>query len=143
MHFEVLVTAGAARDLDELDDWIARHDSPAKAAYVVDRIESAISALSRFPERGARPLELLALGISDYRETLFKPCRIVYRVDGKRVYVHLVADGRRDMQELLGRRLLRSAASPSAETCSGKRIREFNAGEAALAKVLRKKKPVG
>jgi toxin ParE1/3/4 len=109
MRFEVLVTAGAARDLDELDDWIARHDSPARAAYVVDRIESAISALARFPERGARPRELLALGISDYRETLFKPYRIVYRVDGKRVYVHMVADGRRDMQELLGRRLLRTA----------------------------------
>ena len=108
MRFEVLLTAGAVRDLDELDDWIARHDSPAKAAYVVDRIESAISALSRFPARGARPRELLALGIGDYRETFFKPYRIVYRIEGKRVYVHLIADGRRDMQELLGQRLLRS-----------------------------------
>lgn len=107
MRFEVLLTAGAVRDLEELDDWIARHDSPAKAAYVVDRIESAISALSRFPERGARPRELLALGISDYRETLFKPYRILYYVAGKRVYVTLIADGRRDLQALLGRRLVR------------------------------------
>jgi toxin ParE1/3/4 len=113
MRFEVLVTAGAARDLDEIDDWIAQHDSPARAAHVVDRIASAMSALSRFPERGARPHELLALGIGDYRETFFKPYRIVYRVEGKWVYVHLIADGRRDMQALLGRRLLRSAVDPS------------------------------
>jgi toxin ParE1/3/4 len=140
MRFEVLLTAGAVRDLDELDDWIARHDSPARAAHVVDRIASAIAALSRFPERGARPRELLALGIGDYRETFFKPYRIVYRIERARVYVHLIADGRRDMQALLGRRLLRSVGSASAEAYSAKRIREFDAGEAALAKVLRRKK---
>ena len=51
-------------------------------------------------------LQLLALGIRDYRETFFKPYRIVYTVEGKRVYVSLIADGRRDMQTLLARRLL-------------------------------------
>jgi toxin ParE1/3/4 len=51
---------------------------------------------------------LLALGIRDYRETFFKPYRIIYRVEGKRVYVYLIADGRRDMQSLLERRLLES-----------------------------------
>jgi toxin ParE1/3/4 len=49
---------------------------------------------------------LLALGIRDYRETSFKPCRIVCYVEGKRVYVSLIADSRRDMQALLSRRLL-------------------------------------
>lgn len=36
----------------------------------------------------------------------FKPYRLVYRVAGERVYVYLIADGRRDMQSLLARRLL-------------------------------------
>jgi toxin ParE1/3/4 len=31
---------------------------------------------------------------------------VVYRVAGERVYVYLIADGRRDMQSLLARRLL-------------------------------------
>ena len=108
MRFEVRLTADALHDLEEIDDWISTYDSPAKAEHVVASIEAAVATLGRFPERGRRPTELLALGILDYRETFFKPYRIVYFVEGKRVYVSLIADGRRDMQALLGRRLLRS-----------------------------------
>ena len=50
--------------------------------------------------------ELLALGIREYREIFFKPYRMIYRVMDKNVYVLLIADGRRDMQTLLQRRLL-------------------------------------
>lgn len=106
MPFEVRLTADAVRDLEEIDDWISRRDSPARAAHVAASIEAAIAALKRYPQRGRHPTELLALGIRDYRETFFKPYRIVYFVEGKRVYVSLIADGRRDMQALLARRLL-------------------------------------
>jgi len=106
MHFEVRLTADAVRDLEEIDDWISANDSPAKAEHVLVNIEAAIGTLKRFPERGRHPAELLALGIRDYRETFFKPYRIIYYVDGKRVYVALIADGRRDLQALLARRLL-------------------------------------
>ena len=105
MRFEVLLTADAERDLDELYDYIAGHDTPGNAAHVLDRIEEALERLSTFPERGAYPKELLALGIRDYRQTFFKPYRMIYRVLEQRVYVYLIADGRRDMQTLLTRRL--------------------------------------
>jgi toxin ParE1/3/4 len=55
---------------------------------------------------GAYPKELLALGIREYREIFFKPYRVIYRVLGNVVHVFLIADGRRDMQTLLQRRLL-------------------------------------
>lgn len=71
----------------------------------LDRIEDALEKLSTFPERGAHPKELLALGIRDYRQTYFKPYRMIYRIIERRVYVYLIVDGRRDMQTLLGRRL--------------------------------------
>jgi len=58
------------------------------------------------PQRGAYTRELLALGIREYREIFFKPYRIIYRVVGKRVYVFLIADGRRDLQKVLQQRLL-------------------------------------
>jgi toxin ParE1/3/4 len=95
MPFEVRLTADAVRDLEEI-----------KVAHVAASIEAAITALKHYPQRGRNPTELLALGIRDYRETFFKPYRIVYYVEGKRVYVSLIADGRRDMQALLARRLL-------------------------------------
>lgn len=106
MPFRVLLTNDAARDLEELYDYIALHDAPRKADYVLDQIEKAFSKLSEFPERGAYPKEMLALGIREYREIFFKPYRIIYRVLEKKVYVLLIVDGRRDMQSLLQRRLL-------------------------------------
>jgi len=103
---EVIVSADASADLVEIVNWIADHDSPAKAEQVLARIQSTLATLSRFPHRGAHPRELLALGIRDYRETAFKPYRIVYYLEARRVIVVLIADGRRDMQALLARRLL-------------------------------------
>ena len=106
MLFAVLLTKDAARDLNELYDYIVVHDSPRKADYVLEKIETAFSTLSEFPERGVYPKELLKLGIREYREIFFKPYRIIYRVMDKNVYVLLIVDGRRDMQSLLQRRLL-------------------------------------
>jgi toxin ParE1/3/4 len=106
MRFKVFLTKDALRDLEELYDYIALHDTPRKADYVLDKIEKAFSNLSDLPERGAHPKELLALGIREYREIFFKPYRIIYRIIKKKVYILLIVDGRRDMQSLLQRRLL-------------------------------------
>ena len=106
MPFAVLLTNDAARDLEALYDYIALHDAPQKADYVLEQIEKAFSRLSEFPERGAYPKELAALGVREYREIFFKPYRIIYRIIDKDVYVLLIVDGRRDMQTLLQRRLL-------------------------------------
>lgn len=105
-RFEVLLTADADSDLTELYEYIAAHDAPEKAEYVLNRIARVLETLAMFPDRGSHPKELLALGVRDYRQAFFKPYRLVYRVIGKCVYVYLIADGRRDMQALLQRRLL-------------------------------------
>ena len=107
-RFEVLLTEDASSDLEELYDYIATHDTPAKAEYVLDRIGKVMETLSTFPERGSYPKELLALGVREYRQTFFKPYRVIYQVIDDRVYVYLIVDGRRDMQALLQRRLLGS-----------------------------------
>jgi len=106
MPLAVLLTEDAARDLEDLYDYIALHDASEKADYVLEQIEKAFSRLSEFPEQGSYPKELLALGIREYREVFFKPYRIIYRVLEENVYIFLIADGRRDMQSLLQRRLL-------------------------------------
>jgi toxin ParE1/3/4 len=106
MPFRVMLTNDAARDLEELYDYIALHDASRKADCVLDQIEKAFSKLSEFPERGAYPKGMLTLGIREYRQIFFKPYRILYRVMEKNVYVLLIVDGRRDMQSLLQRRLL-------------------------------------
>jgi toxin ParE1/3/4 len=106
MLHRVLLTLDAVNDLEELDTWISTHDSPERADYVLDRISEVFQELAKLPERGTYPKELSALGIREFREVFFKPYRIIYRVEHRAVYIYLIADGRRDMQTLLSRRLL-------------------------------------
>jgi len=106
MPYRVLLTRHAVNDLEELDTWIATHDSPERADYVTDSISEVLQKLTKLPERGTYPKELSALGIHEFREVFFKPYRIIYRVEHRTAYIYLIADGRRDMQTLLSRRLL-------------------------------------
>ncbi len=105
-HYPVLLTQGAEQDLESLYDYIAEFDCQANANSVLDRLGRVVSDLALFPERGSYPKELLALGIKEYRQTSFKPYRVIYRVLDRQVLIYLIVDGRRDMQSLLSRRLL-------------------------------------
>jgi toxin ParE1/3/4 len=104
--FEVLLTEGAEQDLEAIHDYISEFDCVANANDVLDEVMGVVESLSRFPERGSYPKELVGLGIKEYRQTFFKPYRVIYRVTGSQVIIYLIADGRRDMQTVLARRLL-------------------------------------
>ena len=106
MSYQIFLTDDAAYDLEDLFDYMESHDAPEKADHVLEKIEETFSSLAENPERGTYPNELLAVGLKEYRELYFKPYRIIYRIIDKRVYVMVIADGRRDMQSLLQRRLL-------------------------------------
>ena len=106
MRYAVLLTAGAEQDLESIYDYIREFDGPGQADHVLDRLLEVVERLAEFPERGSYPKGLLALGIKDYRQTAFKPYRVIYRVLGDRVVIYQVVDGRRDMQSVLARRLL-------------------------------------
>lgn len=104
--YEVLLTRGAEQDLESIYDYIAEFDSKANADDVLNRLLKVVESLRAFPERGTYPKELVALGIRDYRQAAFKPYRVIYRIIGQTVYIYVIADGRRDIQSLLARRLL-------------------------------------
>lgn len=105
-NYEVLLTEGAEQDLESIYDYIAEFDCQANADTVLDHVLEVVDSLTAFPERGAYPKELIALGIRDYRQTAFKSYRVIYRVTGQKVYIPVIADSRRDIQALLARRFL-------------------------------------
>jgi toxin ParE1/3/4 len=106
MTFAVKFTPGARKDLRSIHDYIARNGSSAKADYVARKIIEEALSLAAAPARGTHPPELLALGRRDYRQVFFKPYRILYKVRGQGIFIAVIADGRRDMQSLLARRLI-------------------------------------
>jgi toxin ParE1/3/4 len=106
MPSEVLLTVDAERDLEEILDFIERSDSRQRTDHVLERLIEVTRGLAGEPERGSHPKELRELGIREFRQAFFKPYRVIYRVMGDQVFVYGIADGRREMQALLARRLL-------------------------------------
>ncbi len=107
MTYQVVIIDDAADDLFEIYRYILEHDSEQSANGVLDGIEEICRNLSQMPNRGHIPPELRRICVSDDFEVHFKPYRIIYEIDGKKIFVHCVIDGRRALQELLERRLLR------------------------------------
>jgi toxin ParE1/3/4 len=106
MRREVVLTQDAERDLEELYAYIAKFDSPKSADHVLDRVLGIAETLATFPERGSQPPELRSIGMQEFRQVFFKPYRVIYRIHDAQVVVYLIADGRRDLQSILARRLL-------------------------------------
>jgi toxin ParE1/3/4 len=105
MIYTVRVTSGAWRDLEEICEWIAENDSLESADYVLDRLAKTADSIAALPSRGARPKELPPRMGVEYRQVFFKPYRVIYQVLRNEVVIHLLADGRRNLQTLLLRRL--------------------------------------
>ncbi|MDF7679977.1 type II toxin-antitoxin system RelE/ParE family toxin [Enterobacteriaceae bacterium ESL0689] len=104
--YKVVMTKDAEADLEEIYNYITDHDSSYNADYVLDELLKVTDTLTNFPMKGSIPKELQSLGIQEYRQIFFKPYRVIYRAIGKQVVIFIIADGRRDMQTLLSRRLL-------------------------------------
>ena len=106
MEYSVEVTEDAERDLQAIFDYIASHRSHEAAERLITEIEEVIQSLGLHPNRGRRPVELVEQGISEYREVIAGRFRIIYRISGEAVHVSVVADGRRNMQDLLFHRVI-------------------------------------
>lgn len=107
MRYDVRITEAAERDLFDIWEYVALNDAPGKADDLLERLEQTCENLRTSPARRHIPPELDRIGVDSYREVHFKPYRIIYETVGRIVYVHAILDGRRDLQSLLERRLLR------------------------------------
>lgn len=107
MTYRVRLVIDAEDDLIDLHRYVARHDSVEQADWLLERFEESCASLTSLSERGHPPPELERVGVTAFREVHFKPYRIIYEVSGRDVFVHAIVDGRRSLQDLLHKRLLR------------------------------------
>ena len=108
MKIDVYLISDAEEDIFEIYHYILRHDSPEKADAVFNKLQEACSSLETMAMRGHVPPELDRISVREYREIHLKPYRIIYSIVAKQVFIHCVLDGRRDLDDLLQSRLLRS-----------------------------------
>jgi len=106
-RYSVYFAESAVRDLEEIARFVAV-ESPANARRLVERLRDRSRGLGTLPERGRIVPELAAFGIRAFREIVVRPYRIIYRPRDRDVLVLAVFDGRRDLEDVLLERLVRS-----------------------------------
>lgn len=105
--FSVEWTVAASDDLNEILGYILARD-PRHALKVNDDIGAKAEALDHMPQRGRIIPELKFHGVMNYRELLIGPWRLMYRIEGNTVWIVSLLDGRRQLEDLLLERFLRS-----------------------------------
>lgn len=107
-RFRVRWAEFAVRDLEDLIAYL-KMDSSVNAGRVSDRLEQRATKLETSHPRGRAVPELARFGMHTWRELLIDPYRLIYRIEGDTVTVLALFDGRRDLEDLLLERLVRSA----------------------------------
>ncbi len=106
MVFNVVLLASAEQDLKDLRQYIVKNFSVVVWQETYGNIKKAIRNLKHFPLAGSIPDEFHQLNISQYRQVIVGLNRIIYEVRQQTVYIHVIVDGRRDLQTLLTKRVL-------------------------------------
>jgi len=107
MKYEVLITKSAEDDLTSIYEYVFINDSPSKAERLFEKIQNAILVLENFPNRGHIPPELDRINVSGFLEVNYKSYRIFYQIFDKKVYIHFILDSRRNLSDILQKRLIR------------------------------------
>jgi toxin ParE1/3/4 len=96
----------ALQDVESILAYIATRDDIACAAALYEKLIARIDTLDANPERCRVVLELRDIGITDYRELIFKPFRICFRIHDRDIVLVSILDGRRDLDQILIERAL-------------------------------------
>lgn len=105
MKKRVVWSTAALRDYEAIVDYVSERDGIEFAERLHEKLYPAIGELSLHPERCRVVPELRRLGVTVYRELVVRPYRVPFRIRGRDVVVLAVLDGRRDLEEILLRRL--------------------------------------
>ena len=103
--YQVVWASVAEHDLREIVGSISV-ESPGNALKIFQKIKEIASSLYTHPERGRIVPELQDQGISHYRELIIPPWRLIYRIAKHEIYVLSVIDSRRNVEDILLKRLI-------------------------------------
>lgn len=104
-NFEVIWTKNAQFDLESIIEYI-KIDSVNIAKKIFFEIKEECANLYYFPERKRVVPELQQIGILKYREIIHEKYRIIFKIENTKVYVLLVVDSRRNLEDILFQRLI-------------------------------------
>jgi toxin ParE1/3/4 len=105
LKYRILPTARVG--IDEVRSYIVRTFGWDTWRQTLAHLQETINHIREFPESGHVPPELEGFIDERFRQVISGKNRIIYQVRDGTLYVHLVADTRRDLQTLLQRIVFR------------------------------------
>ena len=101
--YEVIWAKTAENDLEKIIEYIAQN-SPDNALRILKKIKKQVNDLYHLPKGYRIVPELYDHGITQYREMIIKPWRVMYRIANGKVYVLSVLDSRQNIEDILLKR---------------------------------------
>ena len=105
-EYEILWTQSARDDLLEIAKYIAR-DSVDIALKKIALVEEKVNSLRLFPFEGKIIPELEEYDDEKYKQIIIYPWRIIYKINLSSIEILMVIDGRRDLQDILFKKLMK------------------------------------
>lgn len=103
--YHIKWTKSAELDLELIIEYI-KIDGIDRAKKIFYEIKDKCKKLNTLPNRHKIVPELQQIGITDYKETIHKRWRIIYKVEDTSVYILSVVDSSRNLEDILFQRLL-------------------------------------
>ena len=99
-------TKSAKEDLLNIVTRIKKEDTPNTAKNIYQKLKKTAQRSNFFPLKGRVVPELQKEGITQYREIIVAPWRIIYRVGDDTVYLMAIIDSRQNLDDLLLQKVL-------------------------------------
>ena len=106
MNYKIIWNNYDKNDLNEIIDYIIENAGINTAFNVYNKIKNRAELLKVSPEQG-RVVPELKKFTNKYREIIYKPWRLIYKIEEKIIKVLLVIDGRRNTEDILYEKLIK------------------------------------
>jgi len=103
--YQIKWAAPAREDINDIIDYISQTNIN-YAVKTLDKIEEHVNQLDLFPERYRIVPELERYGYLLYREIIVDWWRIIYKIENNLIYIMLVIDSRRNLEDLILKKLI-------------------------------------
>lgn len=103
---EIIWSNDAGEEFIHIIEYTIERFSAKVAEETYSRVSRKLEKLLILPNAGRIVPELKQIGLSTYREIIENPWRIIYRIDGETIFIVSIIDSRRNVEELLYKKII-------------------------------------